>query len=182
MKFKTCAESQAKLSITGTHHKAVRMLLARQPIAADVAQVVIRADRAAHARPDVDLQPASVTRRREARRLKRQIILWLTPLAGRVRQKFGKCDTLDVVLYGTQSGPVAQDNAHLRVVQVVQDHHAAVLGPPNGVELVVVPLRTAQQLRTTSRVVCNLGSERCFRLVRWGSVVILDCRQLSLLA
>jgi len=36
---------------------------------------------------------------------------------------------------------------HLRVVQMVQDHHAAVLGPPDGVKLVVVPLHMRQGLQ-----------------------------------
>ncbi len=38
------------------------------------------------------------------------------------------------------TGPWTEAGVHLRVVQMVQDHHAAVLRSPDGVELVVVPL------------------------------------------
>ena len=47
----------------------------------------------------------------------------------------------------TRSHPRLQGaESCLRIVQMVQHHHAAVLGPPDGVELVVVPLHMTKDL------------------------------------
>ena len=162
------------------------MVLAGHPVAAGVAQVVVRADCAPHARAHVDLQPARVARRREARRLRRNGDTQsyddaqpgrMQPLstvargistARNERFQFSARAAWDLLWsHEHKSSAKISDRGRetppagtrLWVVQVVQNHHAAVLRAPDGVELVMVPLMHSKERQ--SRAYMRAWQDAC---------------------
>ena len=70
----------------------------------------------------------------------------------------------------------ARKGGGLRVVQVVQHHHAAVLGPPQGVKLVVVALAQRQE-----RLQCTQVDASASRLLPSVQALFAECLEESML-
>ena len=86
--------------------------------------------------------------------------------AHRAAVALARLDLLLAVVAGAGEG------GGIRVVQVVQHHHAAVLGPPQRVKLVVVALAQRQEL--LHRCPTSEHSAACMPCLAWGDGMLKE--------